>query len=222
MPPAPEDQQLDAALLETTPRLAASLQRDEITRWRRRAIGFAVLAGITTIIAVVSTALLLSQGTSSNVNISNAEQAADFCGEGWRLWQARDYASAEFKFQHAVDLDPQLSNAWNGLGWSRFNAGKANAAREAFQKCLAIDPDYAAALNGMGQLELAQDHRDEAEKWLLKAAPNAPAAWWGLARLYLLEKRYDDATQWLQRILQSDPGNVEATEMLRQAKQGNQ
>lgn len=214
------DHNLDAALLETTPRLAASLQRDEVARWRRRTYTLGALAAVATLVAALSTSLLLVSRSGAEADITTAERAADLNGEGWRLWQASDYTAAEFKFQRAVDLDPQLAHAWNGLGWSRFNAGKSNAAMDAFQQCLAIEPNHAAALNGMGQAELAQGNHDQAEQWLLKAAPNAPAAWWGLTRLYLTDERYEDAAKWAQRILEDDQQNPEAKSMYLKAIRG--
>src|SRR5208283_2745265 len=107
--------------------------------------------------------------------------------EGWQFWQAGKLAEAAAKFQQAVQLAPSDANAWNGLGWAQFNCGQSAAAEGAFQKAVGIQPDLPGALNGLGQIYLAQRKYGDAEKYFLRAAPQAGAAWFGLARLYLLE-----------------------------------
>ena len=73
---------------------------------------------------------------------------------------------------------------------------------------------FPGALNGMGQINLSHGKYDEAETWLLKAAPQAPAAWYGLARLYLLEGKFEDAKKWAQKIVDSGQADETAKEML--------
>jgi tetratricopeptide (TPR) repeat protein len=150
------------------------------------------------------------KGDAGNAN------AMQFMRDGWQRWQAGEYASAEEKFAKAVELDPKLANAWNGLGWARFNQGKRGEAVEAFNQCLAIVPTHGAALNGIGQIYLTQGKLDDAEKALKKAAPTAPAAWWGLAKVYLLQGKWADAERWSQKIV--DSGDATAQPLLDAAK----
>jgi len=138
--------------------------------------------------------------------------------EGWQLWQARKLAEAEAKFQEAVRLAPGDANAWNGLGWAQFNAGNSKSAEQAFLKSIGIEPTQPGALNGLGQIYLSQRKYDDAEKFLLKAAPQAPAAWFGLARLYLLEGKYSQAESWAQKIEDSGQADEVAKKMLEAAK----
>ena len=46
-------------------------------------------------------------------DIENADALA---AKGWKFWQARNFVSAEENFSKAVKLDPESTNAWNGLG----------------------------------------------------------------------------------------------------------
>ena len=94
---------------------------------------------------------------------------------------------------------PSNSNAWNGLGWARFNGGDSKEAIAAFEKCVEIEPKHPAGLNGLGQVYLSGASYAKAEKFLLKAAPNASAAWYGLSRLYLLTGKYDKAKTWIEK-----------------------
>lgn len=83
-------------------------------------------------------------------------------------------AEAKTKFEKAVKLAPENAAAWNGLGWASFHCGNAAQAEKAFKRTLELAPNAAAALNGLGQLYLSQRKYDEAEKWLLQAAPDSP------------------------------------------------
>ena len=112
------------------------------------------------------------------------------------MWQQRKLGEAEKKFETAVELDPNNANSWNGLGWARFNNGDSKEAIAAFEKCVTLEPSHAAGLNGLGQADLSERDYAKAEKFLLKAAPNAPAAWYGLSRLYLLTGKFDKAKTW--------------------------
>ena len=138
--------------------------------------------------------------------------------EGWQLWQAGKLAEAAAKFQQAVQLAPSDANAWNGLGWAQFNSGQSAAAEGAFQKAVGIQPDLPGALNGLGQVYLSQRKYDDAEKYFLRAAPQAGAAWFGLARLYLLEGKYDQAAKWAQNIVDAGQADYISRQMLDAAK----
>jgi hypothetical protein len=59
---------------------------------------------------------------------------------------------------------------------------------------------------------------DQAERYLLKAAPQAPAAWYGLARLYLLQGKYEEAEKFAQRIEDSGQADELVGKMLQAAK----
>ena len=137
--------------------------------------------------------------------------------KGWQQWQARQMDDAIASFSKAVKIDPKNANAWNGLGWASFNSGKTQEAEKAFQKVVSLEPNHPAALNGFGQIYLAQKKYDQAETYLLKAAPQAPATWYGLARLYLLQGKFDQAEGWAQKIVDSGQGDDGACQMLKAA-----
>ena len=119
--------------------------------------------------------------------------AMELSAQGWQLFQKMRMVEAREKFVQAVKLAPNNANALNGLGWSSFNLGKWRDAEKAFQQALEIEQNLPGALNGLGQLYLGQRKYELAEKYLLKAAPQAPAAWFGLARLYLLQGKFAEA-----------------------------
>ena len=95
------------------------------------------------------------------------DRVARLVEQGWQSWQERHLAAAAEEFRQATQLDPENTNAWNGLGWAKENAGKFPEAETAFRRALALDPNYAASLNGLGQIYLAERKYDDAEKYLL-------------------------------------------------------
>jgi len=169
---------------------------------------------------VAGAAIILAAGTAT-VTIKAVSKPVDesqLIQEGWQLLQVGQRVEATARFNQVVKRDPKNAEGWNGLGWVSFNSGKPQQAEQTFQKVLVLNPDHPAALNGLGQLYLSQKKYDDAETYLLKAAPNAPAAWFGLARLYLVEGKYDQAEPWARKIVDSGQGGDEAKMMLQAAQ----
>ena len=164
-----------------------------------------------------------TEGTAPSAALdeeAKIERAEELAGQGWQLWQQRKMGEAAALFQQAVELDPEGSNAWNGLGWARLNSGDSEGAIKAFEKCVTLEPEHPAGLNGLGQAYLALGDFKSAEKFLLKAAPQAPAAHFGLARLYLLTGDYKKAQTWIKKALREQPGDPSLKAMLAAAREG--
>jgi len=146
---------------------------DHFWRW----FAVTVLALISIPIAIIG--LLAAVAIPNFVRARQHSQqlaAQQWTKEGWQLWQAQKMDQAAAKFKQAVQLTPDDADAWNGLGWATFNAGKSQEAEPAFQKALSLDTNQPGALNGLGQIYLSRRLYDQAETYLLKAAPQAPAA----------------------------------------------
>ena len=156
--------------------------------------------------------------SASGAQVAKSTAAA---AQAWKLWQQRKLGEALTKFEEAVKLNPNNTNALNGLGWVQFNSGTNDEAEKAWQKCLALAPNHAAALNGLGQLALMKRQYDKAETYLLKAADNnASTAYFGLARVYLLQGKYEQAEKWAQKLVTAEPSSQEGPKMLAAAKAG--
>ncbi len=219
----PEDEQLllDTALQESDQLLARSLHDDQRRRIRSRwlvlLIGGVVMFALLLVILFGGFALSLPDAADGKETLSTVEaveRAETLAAEGWQLWQQQKMVAAEKKFEASVKLDPQAANAWNGLGWSRFNSGESEQAVAAFEKCVALQPRHPVALNGLGQVYLMWKDYDEAEKYLLLAAPQASAAWHGLARLYLLQEKFSEAKPWIEKLAAQNPGDESVQRML--------
>ena len=200
------------------PRTPPIPQPDRFWRW----FAVTVLALISIPIAIAIIGLLVVVAIPNFVKARQQSQqnaAQQWTQEGWQMWQAQKMDQAAAKFRQAVQLTPDKADAWNGLGWATFNSGRSQEAEQAFQKAISLDTNQPGALNGLGQIYLSRRIYDQAETYLLKAAPQAPAAWYGLTRLYLLEGKFDQAESWAQKLVDSGQADDLARQMLKAAQE---
>lgn len=186
--------------------------------WIAIIAGWLTLAGPPPALAQDEGAGVESSGAAAKPDTARADWLSR---EGWRLWQSGEPAAAIAKFEEAVEIQPDLTNAWNGLGWARFNGGDSEAALVAFEKVIELEPKHMAALNGLGQVHLSWREYEEAEKHLKRASRNASAAWWGLAKLYLLTGEYSQAQRWIRKAMTQSPGDASLKQMMAAAKAKN-
>lgn len=78
---------------------------------------------------------------------------------------AADRAAALENFQKAVELDPELASAYNGLGGVYKAAGRIDSAIEAWEKSLALDPDYSFPMYNLGVALLQKGDKARALKY---------------------------------------------------------
>jgi tetratricopeptide (TPR) repeat protein len=232
--PDQEESRLDDALKRADDLLVSSLKRDEHQR-RRRKIHLCVAVGGIAMLAVpgVISFLLfrpdkkpevapLLDGPAEIQLSADNETADQLSEEGWQLWRKHELDQAIAKFEEATKLNPELTEAWDGLGWSEFNSGDSVAAEKAFNKVIQIMPKYPPALNGLGQIYFGRSQFDRAEKYLLPAALVTTAAPWTLTKIYLLQSKWTDAKKYAQIIVGSSnttgPDLDDAKAMLAAAK----
>ena len=117
-------------------------------------------------------------GTATGGTAGSAENLSF---EGWDDYVRGDYTKSEQVFLDALSLDPQSTEAFNGLGWLKFQqAGQEEnrenraallaTSRENFQKATAAAPENVDAWVGLSGLELHlgnwTDARDAANRAL--------------------------------------------------------
>jgi tetratricopeptide (TPR) repeat protein len=134
---------------------------------------------------------------------SNSADADALRQQDWQLYQKLQTSDAADKFQQAIQIDPQVADAWSGLGWSQFMLGQADKGEAAFNRAIALDPNYPPSLNGLGWVFFGRNQFDKAEVFWLKAT-NSTGAESGLCKMYLLEGKWDDAAKYAQKVLDSN------------------
>ena len=216
--PVDEEALLDEAIRQADQRLTTSLQKDELRRRRRRWWVLGGFAMTIMIVGVVTGMLLYGAGAKEAVTPGDARKAGALANRGWKLYLSEAFDEAADKFVSAVELDPRITKAWNGLGWSRFKLGQSKAAVEAFEKCIAMEADHAAARNGLGHICFNRGQYDQAEVHWILVADEASRTWWGLTKLYLLQGKFDQAARWAQKLAKEVPDDKLAKRMLAAAK----
>ena len=112
--------------------------------------------------------------------------------------QGPDIVEARRLLEHALELDPQLALAHNGLGITLVGAGRLAAARVEFERALALDPLAAAAHSNLafvhwqrGGLLEAEEHYRQA----IRLDPASAVARNGLANVMASQGRYAEAAE---------------------------
>ncbi|MEX2528371.1 MAG: tetratricopeptide repeat protein [Gemmatimonadota bacterium] len=125
---------------------------------------------------------------------------------------------AEQQLVAVVEAEPnQQPRAWFNLAVLRGMRGDEISAREAFRQAGELDPDLVEAHLQYGGLELNRgglDAADTAFRRALAAAPELPAVHGSLALLAMARNHDAQARRHLARLLELDPGNPQALELL--------
>jgi len=100
--------------------------------------------------------------TASHVvhDARNTNIAEEWALTGSALITERKLTDAEAAYRRALELDPRLGLAWDGLGLVFYDAGRFADARPAFERALEMDPDSARATF---HLALVRDRGGELE-----------------------------------------------------------
>lgn len=143
-----------------------------------------------------------------------AEQAKSLHNEAVELLKKGDDAGALKKFQEAVELDPNLTPAWNGLATTALKLGDNKEAAQAAEKILAKDPKDAEALRVRYNAYLALGDQDKLADALVGLnAVNPKVAQNGLLKMafdaYDANKMQKSRELFL-KFLQLDPNNTTA------------
>jgi len=120
-------------------------------------------------------------------------------------------------FEGAIELDPDMVEAYNSAGAIWLEAGESAKAEKALREAIRVQPNYAQAHNNLGNLlseagrfEEARSHFEAA----LKYQENYTGAHYNYALALSRVHRYDDAQTQIEAILRIDPRSAEAHEFL--------
>jgi len=125
--------------------------------------------------------------------------------------------SAVRLLEHAVDLAPQFSAAWNSLGVIAYQTQKYDRAEECFREALAQDAQSYEALVNLGGVLVTVRKLDEAMDYNLRAAvlrPNDALANAQLGMTYFGLGQNDLAAKYLERTREIDPAHFSHPQLL--------
>lgn len=115
--------------------------------------------------------------------------------------------------RRAVQMAPNIPEAWNNLGSALKDHHRIAEAIEAFRKAIALRPDYAVAHNNLGNALAQLAQLADAERSLRRAIeldPRHAGAQTNLGHLLTNLGRLDEAVEWCRRAVATDPKLVAA------------
>ena len=120
-------------------------------------------------------------------------------------WAAREEA-----IQHALEIDPELGEAWTSLGLLQHGKRELEAAEITFQKAIALSPNYASAWHWYGNLMLNWNSRTQEQVDLLRKAseldPRSAIIGSSLAGAYWWIGSYARAESQFEKTIELNPG----------------
>jgi DNA-binding winged helix-turn-helix (wHTH) protein/TolB-like protein/tetratricopeptide (TPR) repeat protein len=146
------------------------------------------------------------------------ELAEAHAGQGWiRFWYHFDWNGAERLFRHALSLNPNTVEAHFGLGLLLLSLDRPAEGLAHLSSARQLDP-MSLILNALeAAYQLAQGHRDEAEKRLARAFEIDTDFWVAhltQATLYLADRKVDAAIASLRRADALADGSTQAAALL--------
>jgi Tfp pilus assembly protein PilF len=121
--------------------------------------------------------------------------------------EKRDVDAAEKHLQHAVELAPQFSTAWNNLGTIAYQTRRFELAEQRFREALKQDPAAYEPLVNLGGVLVTLHKLDEALEVNVHAAltrPNDALAESQLGMTYFELGQFDNAVKHLERARRID------------------
>jgi tetratricopeptide (TPR) repeat protein len=148
-------------------------------------------------------------------------EVAELVNRGTQAQQKGDEDLAERLFQQALELEPDVKQAYNNLGAIYAHRGEHDRAREMFHKALELDPFYSIPRCNLAAYLLDDDDVEGAEAMLkpvLDAPPHHPkdVAFYSYmqARVLFEKKEYDAARRALRAALKVSPDHEPAQKLL--------
>jgi tetratricopeptide (TPR) repeat protein len=131
--------------------------------------------------------------------------------------ERHDTPSAIRRLEHAVELAPQFSAAWNNLGTIAYQMRKFLRAEECFREALAQDPQAYEPLVNLGGVLVNLHKLDEAWDYNLHAVlvrPNDALANAQLGMTYFELGNFELAEKYLARAREIDPAHFSHPQLL--------
>jgi len=151
------------------------------------------------------------------------EEAHEHNDQGVALFYAGSKEAAKIEFEKAIDLDPNLAEAYNNLALTLTELELNDQAVETFKKAYTINPNLFEAYSNLALIHFRKGDLDEAIE-LLKEATKKPhsnsIAHLNLGNGLLQLGRHEDALRAWERAVKIDPSNEDANEKIALYKEG--
>jgi len=142
---------------------------------------------------------------------------------GYALFQTGQADQAFELYKKALAYRPEFAEAFNNLGIYYGQGGDLDRAESQFREAVKVRPTYGEAANNLALVLAAKGDAAGATlvlQRLLDTAPDFEPAYVTLSRIYLQAGRRREGIQVLELLLQRNPKNPAALEILRQVRAG--
>ncbi|MEE8605652.1 MAG: tetratricopeptide repeat protein, partial [Candidatus Aminicenantaceae bacterium] len=126
---------------------------------------------------------------------------------GWGFQFRGMYEQSIAEFLKALELDPNMGHAFNGLAYTYSDMGEYEKAVEYFQKYVAMYPEDANPVDSMAEQYLRMGRLDEAlEKYLQALEMQTDlGSDFRIAYIYALKEDYPEAMKWIDLFIDHAP-----------------
>jgi Tfp pilus assembly protein PilF/peroxiredoxin len=173
---------------------------------------------------------LLAQGGNIEAAIERFREALASTPEypdalnnlGYALLLTGRNEEAQALYEKALALQPDFPEALNNLGLLLGRAGELDRAEHYFREALTRRTEYGEAANNLALVLVARGQPDDAVRLLegfLEKVPQFESTYITLAKIHFKANRTREGIVVLERLLQRNPTNPVALELLRQWKQ---
>jgi tetratricopeptide (TPR) repeat protein len=145
--------------------------------------------------------------------LRNGDSAESRLLMGTAKYMVADYAGARQDLQKAIDLNPNLPEAFAYYGMALLSTGDQAGARKAFERELQSDPNNFVSNLHMGVLLREDADYDGAMKYLhhaLQIRPDDPGVRYQIASIEVAQGHLAEATHDLESLVKDSPSFIEA------------
>jgi tetratricopeptide (TPR) repeat protein len=123
----------------------------------------------------------------------------------------KNYDQAREQYQRAIELNPDLAEAYLNIGLACLYQNKLDAAREYLEKSLSLKPGWGLAVRNLAAVKRKEQvFKTVAEcQSLLESNPNQPAVLGQLASSYYLLGRKEEAAAAWTKVLSFEPDSAD-------------
>ena len=137
---------------------------------------------------------------------STPDDAAALTAAGRIDAKRGEHAEAKILLERAIAVTPSDVRAWHSLAWTLVNLGENDQATEAFREAMRLTE----------QIQLTEHLRQRVDE-----DPSDVQSRLRLGEIMLKEGRTEDGRMWLRSVLQIDPANTAAQELLERLSQSD-
>ncbi len=156
---------------------------------------------------------------------SPEEKAQAYYQNGLQLFEEENFEKADLELRNALQLDPNIADAWYHLALVEEKNGKIRQYAGDLMKTVELDVNHVGAQVRLAKIMLFSGRSDEAREktnLVLRLAPENPDVWSLQAAVLLRDGKTEEARKSAEKAIELEAGHVEASLVLAVGALGEQ